>query len=220
MTVKTAPKPPVLKVARPITVSVQSLVPAEPLWLTNRWLWTVDEFQRASDLGAFGFEARLELIEGEIIRKMGQNEPHSWAIQAVLEALRLAFGEGHSVRPQLPLVFGPHSKPEPDLAVVVGSFNDYKHAHPTTAVLVVEVSDTTLAMDRSTKAALYARAGIEDYWIVNLPDGVLEVHRQPAPMTDQPLGHHYRSITRLTKTDTLSPLALPHSTLSVAALLP
>ena len=106
------------------------------------------------------------------------------------------------------------------MAVVVGSFNDYRQTHPITAVLVVEVSDTTLAMDRTTKAALYARAGIEDYWIINLPDGVLEVHRQPAPMTDQPLGHHYRSITRLTISDTLAPLARPNALVSVADLLP
>jgi Uma2 family endonuclease len=118
------------------------------------------------------------------------------------------------------LILGPRSKPEPDLAVVVGSFNDYKRIHPATATLVVEVSDSTLATDRTTKAALYARAGIEDYWIVNLPDGVLEVHRQPAPMTGQPLGHHYRSIIRLTAADTLSPLARPASAIVVASLLP
>lgn len=193
---------------------------ATRLDLPQRWLWTVKEFQRAYDLGAFGFEMRLELIEGEIIRKMPQNEPHAWTIQAVTEALRSVFAAGHSVRTQLPLVFGLRSKPEPDIAVVVGSFNDYKRRHLTTAVLVVEVSDSTLALDRTTKAALYARAGVEDYWIVNLPDGVLEVHRQPAAMTDQPLGHHYRSITRLVPTDTIAPLGLPGASIAVRSLLP
>ncbi len=188
--------------------------------LSHRWLWTVDEFQRAYDLGAFGSDVRLELIEGEIIRKMGQNEPHAWAVRAVEEALRNIFTSGHDVRCQLPLVLGARSKPEPDLAVVVGSFHDYKQAHPRTAALVVEVSDTTLAMDRTTKAALYARAGIEDYWIVNLPDGVLEVHRQPAAMADQPLGHHYRSIIRLTPPDAVSPLGHPDAVVPMSALLP
>jgi len=216
MTVKTAP----LKTTRSPSANGSSHAPSDPLSLTHRWLWTVKEYQRAYDLGAFGFDARLELIEGEIIRKMGQNEPHSWAIRAAEEVLRRLFAEGYDVRNQLPLVFGPRSKPEPDMAVVVGSFNDYRQTHPITAVLVVEVSDTTLAMDRTTKAALYARAGIEDYWIINLPDGVLEVHRQPAPMTDQPLGHHYRSITRLTISDTLAPLARPNALVSVADLLP
>ena len=193
---------------------------SDSLLLPQRWLWTVKEFQRAYDLGAFGFETRLELIEGEIIRKMPQNEPHTWAIRAVEEALRSAFMPGHDVRTQLPLVLGLRSKPEPDIAVVIGSFNDYKRRHPTTAVLVVEVSDSTLALDRTTKAALYARAGIEDYWIVNLPDSVLEVHRQPAAMTDQPLGHHYRSITRLVPTDTIAPLGLPDVSIAVRSLLP
>jgi Uma2 family endonuclease len=188
--------------------------------LPEKWLWTVDEFQRAYDLGAFGFNVRLELIEGEIIRKRGQSEPHAWAISALEEALRGIFSPGYYVRCQLPLVLGARSKPEPDLAVVVGSFHDYKRAHPKTAVLVVEVSDNTLAYDRSTKAALYARAGIGDYWIVNLPDGVLEVHRQPAEMADQPLGHHYRSIIRLTPADTVSPLGRPDAAVSVSALLP
>ena len=190
------------------------------LFLPQRWLWKVKEFQRAYDLGAFGFDARLELIEGEIIRKMPQNEPHAWTIQAVTEALRSTFAVGHSVRTQLPLVFGPRSKPEPDAAVIVGSFNDYKSRHPTTAVLVIEVSDSTLAFDGTTKAALYARAGIEDYWIVNLPDNVLEVYRQPAAMTDQPLGHHYRSIIRLTAADTIAPLGAPNTKIALTAFLP
>ena len=188
--------------------------------LSNRWLWTVDEYQRAYDLGAFGFDRHLELIEGEIIKKRGRGAIHAWAICAMYETLRTAFAEGYDVRVQLPLILGPRSKPEPDLAVVVGSFNDYKRTHPTTATLVVEVSDSTLAMDRTTKAALYARAGIEDYWIINLPDGVLEVHRQPAPMNGQPLGHHYRSIIRLTAADTLSPLARPEAAIAVEGLLP
>lgn len=214
MTVKTlAPKPPARRPRR-------STPDKNTLSLSHRWLWTVDEFQRAYDLGAFGFDVRLELIEGEIIRKMGQNEPHAWAIRAMEEALRGLFPSGHDVRCQLPLILGPRSKPEPDLAIVAGSFNDYKQDHPTTAILVVEVSDTTLTMDRSTKAALYARAGIEDYWIVNLPDGVLEVHRQPAAMADQPLGHHYRSIIRLTPADTISPLGRPNAVVAVSSLLP
>lgn len=217
MTVKTA-KTPNLK--SPARRTHRAMTADSGLSLSHRWLWTVGEFQRAYDLGAFGFDARLELIEGEIIRKMGQNEPHAWAVRAMEEALRGIFTPGHDVRCQLPLVFGTQSKPEPDLAVVVGSFHDYKQTHPTTATLVVEVSDATLAMDRTAKAALYARAGIADYWIVNLPDSVLEVHRQPAAMADQPLGHHYRSIIRLTPGDTLSPLGYPDALVAVSPLLP
>ena len=190
------------------------------LYLPDRWVWTVEEFQRAYDLGVFGYEARLELIEGEIIRKVPQSERHSWGISAAQAAVSRVFTEGHFVRVQMPLGASTISGPEPDVAVIVGTFDDYKGAHPTTAALVIEVSESTLAYDRSTKAALYSRAGVEDYWIINLPDGVLEVHRQPAPMADQPLGHHYRSIIRLTKADTVSPLALPDAVVAVSKMLP
>lgn len=197
------------------------------LYLPNRWRWTVDEFQRAYDLGVFGFDAKLELIEGEIIEKMSQKGPHSWAIRATEETLRRVFVAGHDVRVQLPLVFTPHNKPEPDVAVVAGSFNDYKINQPTTAVLVVEVSDSTLQVsdstlqvDQTTKAAVYAREGILEYWIVNIRGRLLEVYREPAAMPGQPLGHHYRSITRLGETDAVAPLAAPEATVSVADLLP
>ena len=190
------------------------------LYFSDRWSWTVDELQRAYDAGVFGFDVRLELIEGEIIRKMPQNEPHSWGIRAAEEALRPIFVIGHDVRVQMPLVFGSRNKPEPDVAVVIGSYNDYKRAHPTTAVLVVEVSDSTLLMDRAAKAGVYARAGIPEYWIVNLPDRVLEIHRNPAPMADQPLGYHYRSITRHLETEIVTPLAASHAVVAIADLLP
>jgi Uma2 family endonuclease len=182
---------------------------------------TVAEFDSAGRLQLFGPEEKLELIEGEVYRKVSPQESgHSTGIRAGEEELRKAFGEGYDVRVQMPLVFGSHSKPEPDLAVVVGSFRDYANKQPTTAVLVIEVADTTLTFDRTTKAALYAKAGIEDYWIVNLRDRVLEVHRLPAPMADQPLGHHYRSITRYTDADTVSPLAMPQAVVAAADLLP
>jgi Uma2 family endonuclease len=190
------------------------------LLLANRWVWTVEEFERAADLGAFGPNARLELIEGEIIRKMTQREPHAWAIQAVTEALRAVFVQGYSVRVQLPLVLVSHSKPEPDIAVTLGSFNDYKRAHPTTAILVVEISDTTLLMDQTTKAALYARAGIPEYWIVNLPERLIEVYRQPGPMPTQPLGHGYRSLTRHPEGETVAPLGFPDAAIPTSGLLP
>jgi len=70
------------------------------------------------------------------------------------------------------------------------------------------------------KGSLYAQAGIAEYWIVNLPDRVLEVHREPAPMTDQPFGHHYRSLTRHTEAERVAPLAAPSATAKVADLLP
>jgi Uma2 family endonuclease len=193
--------------------------PWELLTEPRRHRLTREEFRRACEIGLFGPEARLELIEGEVFEKVTQNSPHVTGVNLIQEVLRAVFHRGHSLRIQQPLALGEHSQPEPDIAVVTGTIRDYEEEHPTTAVLVVEVSDTTLVFDRA-KAGLYARAGMPEYWILDLPDRVLEIYRQPAPMAGQPFGHHYRSITRHTEADTISPLAVPDAVIAVADLLP
>ena len=127
--------------------------------LPQRRLWTRAEFERIADAGVFGPEERLELIEGEIIVKVTQNSPHTTSMNLTAEALRPIL-TGLYIRIQLPLNMGASSQPEPDFAFVEGSIRDYAQAHPTTAVLVVEISDSTLVYDRRTKAGLYARAGV------------------------------------------------------------
>jgi Uma2 family endonuclease len=208
--------------------SVQAVAPAKTapkpecvcsLALPQRRLWTRAEFERIADAGVFGPEERLELIEGEIIVKVTQNSPHTTSMNLTAEALRPIL-TGLYIRIQQPLNIGAASQPEPDIAFVEGSIRDYAQAHPTTAVLIVEISDSTLAYDRRTKAGLYARAGVGEYWIVNLVDRTLEVHRQPAPMSERPLGHYYRSVVQYTAEETVSPLAAPEHTVTVAALLP
>jgi Uma2 family endonuclease len=191
----------------------------ETLILPPRKRWTREEFEHAIAVGTFHPESRLELIEGELVEQMTQNSPHATGVRLIDKLLNRVFQEGYDVRSQLPLVLG-ESLPEPDVAVVVGSPRDYALEHPETAVMIVEVSDTTLLYDRTTKAGLYARAGIPEYWILNLNDRVLEIHRQPAPMAEQPLGYHYRSITRHTKLETISLLAAPEAALLIADLLP
>jgi Uma2 family endonuclease len=188
---------------------------------TCRRRWTRAEYHRAAEMGLFRPDERLELIGGEVIRKMSpQQTPHATSVLLVEEQLRRVFAEGHVVRVQLPLALGEHSEPEPDASVVVGSIRDYEDEHPSTAVLVVEVADTTVRTDRVTKAGLYAQFGIADYWIVNLPERVLEVHRDPAPMADQPFGHGYRSVTRHAEGATVTPLAAPVAAVLVDDLLP
>lgn len=109
-------------------------------------LWTAEEFKRAGKLGVFGPEERLERIEGEILQKVSpQGSRHAVGVRLVEEALRPAFASGFDVRVQMPLVFGPHNRPEPDVSVVAGSIRQYAAARPVTAVLAVEVADTTLA---------------------------------------------------------------------------
>ena len=136
---------------------------------------------------------------------------HAATVDLVAEALRKAFGAGRTVRVQHPLAIDVDSEPEPDLAVVEGSPRDYADAHPATALLVVEVAGTSLSYDRTTKRALYARAGIE-YWIVNLVDMCIEVHRLPSK-------GDYRSISSHRPPEEIAPFAQPDATIPVADLL-
>lgn len=184
-------------------------------------LWTREEFERAGELGLFGVDERLELIEGCIFEQMSpQKSAHATSSQLVEEWARNAFAGGFVVRGQKPLALGERSEPEPDVAVVTGAARDYTGGHPQTALLVVEIADTTLRYDRTTKASLYARAGIPEYWIVNLVDRVLEVYRQPAQASEQPLGHAYRVLMVMGEAERLAPLGAPHFAVTVSDLLP
>ncbi|WP_397546178.1 Uma2 family endonuclease [Rhodothermus marinus] len=177
--------------------------------------WTREAFEKLAEVGLVDPDARLELIDGEILQKMSpQSSRHATAVLLVAEALRSVFASpAYTVRVQLPLALGPYSEPEPDVAVVEGTPRRYREAHPSTAVLVVEVADASLAFDRTRKASLYARAGIPEYWIVNLLDGVLEVHRQPE-------GDTYQQRMVLPSQERVQPLARPEVEIAVAELLP
>jgi Uma2 family endonuclease len=186
-----------------------------------RRLWTAEEYERAGELGVFKPEERLELIEGEILVKMSpQGSRHAVVLHLVAQALQAVFFDGYAIRMQTPLALGPANRPEPDVAVVTGTIRQYLTAHPTTATLVVEVSDTTLALDRTLKAQVYAGAGIPEYWIVNLVDNVLEVYRDPAPDPDNAGRHRYNCVTNYVGGQTIAPSATPDRPITVVDLLP
>ena len=184
------------------------------------WRWSRVEYDRLIERGIFLPDDRLELLAGELVVREPQGTPHAAGIQLVEEALRRAFGPGWAVRVQLPVALDDESEPEPDVSVVPGGPRDYLAAHPSRPVLVVEVAETSLALDRTHKGSLYARAGLADYWILNLVDGVLEVYRQPAPFSRAPFGWAYSEVRSLGATDLVSPLAAPEVRIPVAALLP
>ncbi len=173
--------------------------------------WTRDDYYRMAEAGLFRGQ-RVELIEGEILTMSPMNPAHAAALQLVAKALERAFGAGHCVRVQLPLHVDDTSEPEPDLAVVPGTPRDYD-SHPRTALLVVEISDTTLGFDRGRKRELYAHAGIQEYWIVNLLDYRVEVHRFPE-------GGDYKYTTTVDSSGTLTTLAAAQIPIPVAELLP
>jgi len=102
--------------------------------------------------------------------------------------------------------------------MVPGAELDYVDAHPATAPLIVEVADSSLRLDRRFKAGLYARAGLPEYWIVNLLDGTLEVHREPVPVPDSAFGARDVSVETLRPPAVVSPLAVSHVAIAVAEL--
>jgi Uma2 family endonuclease len=183
-------------------------------------LWTREEYYRMAEAGVFRPGERVELIGGRIVMMSPQNSPHFTGIRLAEDALRAIFAISYDVRVQGPLDVSPASQPEPDIAVVRGSVRDYATAHPTTALLVVEVAESSLPFDRGEKASLYASADVPEYWVVNLLDRRLEVYRNPCPITGQPYGYGYRSCTHYFATDVVTPLAAPSGIVKVADLLP
>jgi Uma2 family endonuclease len=182
--------------------------------------WTRRKYDRMIKRGIFGPEDRVELLDGVLVVKEPQDTPHATAIDLVAAALRLAFGPRWLVRAQAPMAADRRSEPEPDVYVVPGAPRDYLREHPTRPALVVEVAHSRLRLDRTRKAAIYARAGVEDYWILNLVDRVLEIHREPSRLDTPHRRWGYRSIRTLGPEETVSPLAVSGAHIAVADLLP
>jgi Uma2 family endonuclease len=182
--------------------------------------WTRVEYDRLIEAGVFQPGEPIELLGGLLVVAEPQGDAHFTAIRLAEDALRAAFGPGWEVRPQGPIALDAESEPEPDVAVVPGSTRDYRDGHPAHAVLVVEVAESSLRRDREEKGSLYARAGIADYWIVNLVDRVLEVFREPVLEPAAPFGWRYLSVTAYGHEGSVAPLAAPGSRIPVADLLP
>ena len=181
----------------------------------ERRLWTVAEYYRIAEAGILHPDERLELIDGEIYRKRPQSPAHAMVCDLVAEVLREAFGRGYLVRGQMPLQAGDLSEPEPDVAVARGVRRDYVHHHPTEAPLVVEVSESSVVFDLTSKATVYARSGFAEYWVVVIPERSLVVHREPDTANGE-----YRSVERYGEHDLVSPLQAPSGQVRVADLLP
>lgn len=191
------------------------LSPSPPDRGICRRRWTRAEYSHAAELGLFGPGERLELLDGEIFRKMTHRPPHAVVVGQAADLLTVVFGSGHHVRSQLPLVLNEWSEPEPDAVVAPGARRDYVAAHPRAAdvPLVVEVADTTLRFDRTRKRSAYARSGVPEYWIINLVHRQVEVYRDPA-------GTRYRSVTVYSESEAVSPQAVPGASIPVSELLP
>ena len=144
--------------------------------------FTVEQYDRMIEAGVFPPEYRAELIEGEIIEMSPVGTRHAACVDALAELLRERLGRSVNIRVQNPIQLNDYSEPEPDVAVLKRREDFYRHAHPTPAdaLLLVEVSETTLDYDRKRKLPLYARAGVPEVWIVNLTDERIETYADPS----------------------------------------
>ena len=175
------------------------------------FLWTREPYHQLAKLKVF-FGQRVELIDGEIIEMSPIGFLHIKGTAKSLKAVEKAFGNRYYVLGQSSLALDDDSEPQPDVAVFAGKLDDLADV-PTNPVLVIEVSDTTLSYDRNTKARIYARAGIADYWILDVQGEVLEVYRNPVNGKYDP-----KEVYR--KGESVAPLAAPQSPLLVDDLLP
>lgn len=195
------------------------LRPVPPL-APHPFRFTREQYLEMGRLGFFD-RTRVERIRGEIVEMSPINWPHVVGCRKTGVFLERAFvGVAWVSRNEQPLAL-PDSDPQPDVVVVAGKFEDYS-GHPTTALLVVEVSDSTLARDLTEKAQLYAEAAIPEYWVLDVDGRQLHVLRDPGPL---PLPAElatvaYRSQQVLSPADHASPLGAPHVSIPVSDLLP
>jgi Uma2 family endonuclease len=186
----------------------------------ERRRWTCEEFERMGEAGIFGPEERVELLDGDVVEMSPQLSRHATAVTLATRTLTLLFTDRAVVRVQLPFRLFGRLAPEPDIAVAPGDVRDYLGSHPDTALLVIEISDSSLDYDQRIKSSQYASAGIPEYWILDLVNGRLEARQEPVPMPGEPFGSGYRSIRYYSPTETISPVKAPEVTISVADLLP
>ena len=168
------------------------------------------EYDKLVAMGCFEGE-KVELLEGVLVTMSASGPRHAATIQRLSRLIYAALLGRAELRVQMPFAASPHAEPEPDVAVVApGNYDD---DHPAAAHLLVEVADSSLDRDRDAKALIYARAGVADYWGVNLEDGVVEVRREPT-------ARGYLSVTPFRRGQRVALLAFADVSIAVDDVLP
>ncbi len=170
--------------------------------------FTVYEYHRMGEAGILHEDDRVELIEGELVDMTPIGGRHAACVRELNRLLVKRVGDEMRVDVQNPIRLGEHSEPQPDLAVIRA--HKYGESLPGAedALLLIEVSDTTLSYDRNVKLPLYARAGIREAWVVNLHGGTIERHTYPSE-------NGYRSVVNARPGEKMESVALPDLTLAV-----
>jgi Uma2 family endonuclease len=176
--------------------------------------YTAEEYQEMGKAGILTKDDRVELIDGEIVQMPPIGSSHQETVDTVNEMFVFRFAPVARVRIQGPVRFADSSEPEPDIMLLERRTGSYRSSHPQpqNVLLAVEVSDSTLRSDRAVKVPYYAHYGIQEVWLVNLPEDTVDVYRNPE-------GSSYQEITRLHRGETVSPLAFPDVTLDIGDLL-
>jgi Uma2 family endonuclease len=174
---------------------------------------TVDEYYRMAELGILAPDARVELIEGEIIDMTPQGSRHADIVATLNRRIVLAVGDAVVVRCQLPLRLSIRSEPEPDFAIVKARGRHYASAHPTAAdvLLLIEIAHSSVKYDRYVKLPLYARHGIAEAWLIDIEAARVHVFRAPRDGT-------YTDVSSVDRPDALSPIALPLVRIDLSAI--
>jgi Uma2 family endonuclease len=181
--------------------------------------FTIEAYRKIGVTGLF-HDIKTMLIDGEILTMPLPNPPHDTALNLTYEFLRAAFPTGHHIRNQQGFDVGTDNDPGPDLAVVAGSIRDYMSHTPTTAVMIVEIADSSLFLDTTTKAELYATAGVPEYWVIDLENQKALIFRDPVDLPAGLGATAYRTRETFGPTDSIAPLAAPTSSVKIADLLP
>ena len=163
---------------------------------TTRRKFSINEYHQLIDLGFFTENDRIELIRGEIIEMSPKRTPHSVCNSLLWKQLYELVGKQAEIRVQEPIILSSNSEPEPDVVIAKKKTDNYLSGHPTVEdiILAIEISDSTLQYDRETKLPLYAEAGINNYWIVNLVDNRLEVYTNPFDDIQNKFDYRHKSI--------------------------
>ena len=181
--------------------------------LTKR-LFTTREYHRMAEAGVFSESDRLELIAGEVLTMSPIGSRHAACVDRLNALFHRQIGDAAIIRTQNPVVLDEHTELQPDLALLRPRADFYAEAHPepNAIILVAEVLETSAHYDRQAKLPLYAMAGIPEVWLIDLPAGGVECHRQPA-------GREFQQINCLGRGEPLSPLGFPSAVLYVEEIL-
>jgi Uma2 family endonuclease len=189
--------------------------PATGESIYNLKSWTVQDYHRMSEMGLFDPNERTELIGGQITLMVAKGTPHVITLQLLASELLGQLGTTALIRTQDPIHLDDSSEPEPDLVIVRGEILDYvdRHPQPADIHLLVEVADSTLSYDCQVKDKTYAKAGISEYWVIDLKNRQFHIFHDP-----QPTG--YASHLILAESQTVSPLEFPVMMISIGSILP